>query len=127
MVGDGRSMQQLQQTVLRRALAARDAGRLHVRFDSVVLARYRAMQGAQLIRTRTVGRITLPGRWALDVGIAPDGSLHVPFSDLADRLPEDEWAHWLDHLVEEPASAAFLQMRLAASACVDDGETEAWS
>jgi hypothetical protein len=127
MAGDGRSVHQFQQTVLRRALAARDPGRLHVRFESAVLDRYRSLEGAQLIRTRTVGRITLPGRWTLDVGIAPDGSLHVPFADLADRLPEDERAHWLDHLIEEPASAAFLQMRLATSACIDDGETEAWS
>lgn len=127
MIGDGRSVHQLQQTVLHRALVARDPGRVHVRFSPAVLDRYRAVEGAQLIRTRTVGRVTVPGRWSLDVGIAPDGSLHLPFSDLADRLPEDEWPFWLDHLVEAPASGAFLQMRLTSSACIDDGETEAWS
>jgi hypothetical protein len=50
----------------------------------------------------------------------------VPFQELVDRLPEDEWPHWIEHVVEEPASLAFLQMRLSAGACIDDGETEAW-
>ena len=89
MVGDGRSVHLLQQSLLRRALAARDPGRMHVRFAGAVIERYRALEGAQLLRTRTVGRVALPGRWALDRGIAPDGSVHVPFQELLDRLPED--------------------------------------
>jgi hypothetical protein len=116
----------MRQSMLRRALAARDPGRVHVRFDGAVLEHYRAIEGVQLLRTRTVGRIALPGRWSLDVGIAPDGSLHVPFHDLMDRLPEDEWPHWVEHLAEDPASLAFLQMRMTAGACVDDGETVPW-
>lgn len=124
---DARATKVLQQSVLRRALAARDASKLHVYFDGAVIARYRAIEGAQLLRTRSVGRVTLTGRWSLDVGIAPDGSLHVPFQDLVDRLPEDEWAHWIDHLLARPVSPAFLQMRLSAGACVDDGEPEAWT
>jgi hypothetical protein len=52
--------------------------------------------------------------------------VHAPFQDLVDRLPEAEWPHWLEHLVEEPLSAAFIQMRLAPGACIDDGETEVW-
>ncbi len=127
MVGEGRSVRALQEAQLRRALAARDASRLHVRFDSAVIDRYRAIEGAQVLRSRSVGRVALPGRWSLDVGIAPDGTLHVPFKDLVDRLPEAQWPHWLEHLIEEPASHAFLQMRLAAGACIDDGETEAWT
>jgi hypothetical protein len=127
MVGDGRSARVLQQALLRRALAARDPSRLHVRFDGAVVDRYRAIEGAQLLRTRSVGRIVIRGRWSLDLGIAPDGSLQVPFQDLLDRLPEDELPHWLEHLAEEPASAAFLQMRMTAGACIDDGETEAWT
>lgn len=120
-------MRVLQQSVLRRALAARDASTVHVYFDGAVIDRYRAIEGIQLLRTRTVGRITMRGRWSLDVGIASDGSVHVPFQDIVERLPEDEWPHWLDHLLERPSSPAFLQMRLSAGACVDDGETEAWT
>jgi hypothetical protein len=126
MVGDRRSTRVLQQSLLRRALAARDAGRLQVRFAGTVIERYRALEGAQLVRTRTVGRVALPGRWSLDLGIAPDGSLHVPFQELVDRLPEDEWPHWVEHLVEAPVSSAFLQMRLSPVACIDDGDTEPW-
>lgn len=127
MVSDARPTRTLQQSVLRRALAARDASRLHVYFDGAVIERYRAIEGAQLLRTKSVGRISIRGRWSLDVGIAADGSLHVPFQDLVDRLPEDEWPHWIEQLLERPSSPAFLQMRLSAGACVDDGETEAWT
>ncbi|MFN8639775.1 MAG: hypothetical protein U0360_10060 [Dehalococcoidia bacterium] len=126
MVGEGRSTAVLQQTVLRRALAARDASRLHVHFDGAVVDRYRGHEGAQLLRTRSVGRVFVPGRWSLDVGIAPDGSVHVPFGDLVDRLPEAEWPHWVEHVLDPPSSLTFLQMRLSAGACIDDGETEAW-
>lgn len=127
MVGEGRPTAALQQTVLRRALAARDASKLHVHFDGAVVERYRAIEGAKLLRTRSVGRVQIGGRWSLDVGIAPDGSVHVPFGDLLERLPEDEWPHWIAHLLDVPASPAFLQMRLSAGACIDDGETEAWT
>ncbi len=116
----------LQQQLLRRALAAGEPGRLHVRFDARVLDRYRE-RGAQLMRTRTVGRVAVPGAWSLDVGIAAEGrELHVPFDDLRQRLPEAEREHWLAHLLDVPLSAAFLQMRLAPGACIDDGDTEAW-
>lgn len=127
MVGEGRSAHALQQTVLRRALAARDPGRLHLRFAAAVLSRYRELPGLELLRTSSVGRIAAGRKWSLDVGIAPDGSLHVPFNDLVERLPEDEWPHWVEHLIADAASAAFLQMRLVAAACIDDGETVAWA
>jgi hypothetical protein len=123
---ESRSAHVLHQSVVRRALAARDPGRLHLRFATSVLDHYRETAGVELLRTRTVGRIASGRRWSLDVGIAPDGSLHAPFNDVVDRLPQEEWAHWVEHLVEEPASAAFLQMRLVAAACVDDGETVPW-
>ena len=126
MVGEGRSVRALQQSLLRRALANRDPRQLHVRFEGAVIDRYRGLEGAQLHRTRSVGRIALPGRWSLDVGIASDGTLHLPFQDLVDHLPEAEWPHWLDHLVEDPASLALVQMRLTPGACIDDGETEPW-
>ena len=115
----------LQRTLLLRALVARDGGRLHLRFHGDVIEQYRARAGVRLLRTRSVGRIAA-GRWSVDVGIAPDGAVHLPLQDLIDRLPEAEWAHWIEHLVVEPLSAAFLQMRMAAGACIDDGETVAW-
>lgn len=129
MTGPGveRSTELLEQSLLRRALAARDPGRLHVHFAPAVIERYRSVAGAQLLRTRTVGRIAVPGLWSLDLGIAPDGTLHAPFQDLADRLPEAEWGHWVEHLVALPASSNFLQMRAAAGACIDDGDTEPWT
>lgn len=117
----------LQRSLLDRALTAREPGRLLIRFHASVVDRYRD-RGGRLIRTRTVGRISIPGRWSLDVGIAPgDSEIQVPMQDLLDRLPEEERAHWLDHLVEEPASLNFLRMRLTPAACIDDGEAEAWT
>ena len=118
----------LQQTLLSRVLSSHDAARLHVRFDIVVIERYRELAGAQLLRTRSVGRIVLRGRWSLDVGISADESeVHAPAQDLFDRLPAEEHAHWLAHLVPQPYSANFLQMRMAAGACIDDGEPVTWA
>ena len=122
----------LEQTLLRRVLASGDGKRLHLRFDPAVLERYREMAGAQLIRTRTVGRVNLPNRWSLDVGIADEPSsgatvLHATLGDLLERLPEEERDHWIAHLVPQPASLNFLQMKMAAGACIDDGEPEAWT
>jgi len=121
-----------QQTILRRALASGDARRLHVRFDAALLDRYRAMPSAELLRTQTVGRIGVARRWSIDVGIvedSPDGKvvLHATMDDLLTRLPEEERDHWIAHLVPEPASANFLQMKMAAAACIDDGDTRAWA
>ncbi|MEE8421663.1 MAG: hypothetical protein V3S31_02680 [Dehalococcoidia bacterium] len=117
----------MQRSVLGRALSARDPGRLHLRFRAEVIQRYREVGGAQIVRSQTVGRVALPGRWSLDVGITADGSeVHLPVQDILERLPEDEWAHWVEHLVEAPLSANFLKMRQTAAACIDDGETEAW-
>ncbi|MDA0815102.1 MAG: hypothetical protein O2924_00825 [Chloroflexi bacterium] len=120
----------LEQAILRRVLNAGDGRGLHVRFRSAVLDRYREASNAQLIRTRTVGRINVPGGWSLDVGIAEvDGEpevLHTTLGDLVDRLPERERDHWIAHLLPQPASVNFLQMRMAAGACIDDGEPRAW-
>ena len=100
----GASAYSLQQAVLRRALAAGDAGRVHLYF-----------------------RVAVPGRWSLDMGITPDErQVHLPATDLIERLPEGEREHWIEHLVETPSSANFLQMRMTAAACIDDGETRRW-
>jgi len=120
----------LQRLLLRRVLKARDAGRLHLWFDGAVIDRYHDQPGAQLMRTRTVGRVAIAGRWSLDVGLAEDGPqgvlLHLPVQDLLDRLPESEWEHWVSHLVTPSASERFLQMRLSPGACIDDGEPQQW-
>jgi hypothetical protein len=117
----------LQRSLLQRALAKREPGRLLLRFHASVVDVYRE-RGAKVIRTRSVGRISFPGRWTLDVGIAAEGSeVQLPFEDLMDRLPEEERAHWLDHLVSEPASITFLRMRTAGAACIDDGDAETWT
>ena len=124
----GASAYSLQQAVLRRALAAGDAGRAHLYFHVAVIARYRQLGGAQLFRTDSVGRVAVRGRWSLDVGISADErEVHAPAQDLFDRLPAEEHAHWLAHLVPQPYSANFLQMRMAAGACIDDGETVTWA
>jgi hypothetical protein len=52
----------LQRSLLRRALAARDPGRIHLRFRADVVDRYRDLPGAQLVRTRSVGRVATQAR-----------------------------------------------------------------
>lgn len=120
----------MEQTLLRRVLGSGDGRRLHVRFDAAVLDRYRPMPGAELIRTDTVGRVGIRNKWSLDVGIGEDSTggavLHATLGDLLDRLPEEERDHWVAHLVALPASVNFLQMKMAAGACIDDGEPRAW-
>ena len=126
----------LQQRLLRRALAADDAARIHVRFRAAVVDRYRDRPDVELVRTRSVGRLAVRGRWSLDVGIVDvtdlDGvetsELHVAFADLLARLPQEERDHWIAHAVDWPASTNFLQMSLAGgAACLDDGDTVPWT
>lgn len=114
--------------LLSRVLTGRAEADLYpVRFRGEVIERYRALPGAQVIRTRNVGRVALARQWSLDVGIDDHtGEVSVPLRDLAGRLPEAERDHWLDHLVDEPGSAVFLRMQFAGAACIDDGEPEAW-
>ncbi len=120
----------LEQAILRRVLRSGDGRALHLRFRGEVLQKYREHPNAQLLRTATVGRISIPGSWSLDVGIVEEPGaplvLHTTLGDLLDRLPERERDHWVEHLVAAPASVNFLQMRMAAGACIDDGETRAW-
>lgn len=112
--------------LMRRAIAANDAASLPVAVDAAVLDRYRGAGGYSLIRTNTVGRVRKQGGWSLDVGIAPDeATLQVCFGDFA-RLPAEEREHWAAHATALPVSANFLQMRIAAGACIDDGEVRPW-
>lgn len=116
----------LERRVLARALAGQDFGGLHLRFSIDVVEQYRAHPAAKLIRTRTVGRISMP-QWTLDMGITNDDSeVEVVARDLLERVPAEEHAHWVEHLVVQPASSRFLQMMIMPGACIDDGEPEAW-
>ncbi len=121
----------LQQALLRRMLASGDGLQQPLRFRVEVVAKYRDIEGAQVIRTRTVGRVAIRGRWSLDMGIVdgaslPDTEVQVTLGDLLQRLPEGEREHWIAHLVAEPVSANFLQIKLSSGACIDDGETAPW-
>lgn len=122
----------LQQVLLRRMLASGDGLLQPLRFRADVVAKYREVEGAQVIRTRTVGRVAIRGRWSLDMGIVDGASpaeteVQVTLGDLLQRLPEGEREHWIAHLVAEPVSANFLQIKLSSGACIDDGETAAWT
>jgi hypothetical protein len=114
------------QVVLRRALAAGDPANVQVHFTTDVLDRYKGVDGVSIIRTDTVGRVRKQGGWSVDFGIAPDETLiHVSIGDLI-ALPEGEREHWAFHARTLPASKMFLQMRLSANACYDDGEVRPW-
>ena len=124
----GRNAAEQQRTLLLRVLRGGEPGRLHLRFDAAVIDRYRSASGARLLRTRTVGRVAFAGSWSVDVGIVEDaGEVHLPVQDLIDRVPEREWAHWVEHLVTSAVSENFVAMRMTAAACIDDGETEPWA
>ncbi|MGB2695356.1 MAG: hypothetical protein WBD55_09245 [Dehalococcoidia bacterium] len=112
--------------IYRRALQGQDPARLQISFDAAVIEKYRGAAGFSLDRTDTVGRIKREGGWALDVGIADEErTVHASFQDLL-GLPESERDHWAQHAVALPLSRAFLQMRLQAGACIDDGEVRDW-
>jgi hypothetical protein len=112
--------------VLRRALSSRDTAKIQVHFEIGVLERYREAAGFSLIRSDTVGRVKKEGDWSLDFGIAPDEeTVHASAGDLL-ALPDEDREHWSQFAVTLPASAMFLQMRLAPSACYDDGEIRPW-
>lgn len=113
--------------IFRRAFASQDSALLQVSFDAALLDRYRGKAAYSLIRTDTVGRIKREGGWTIDVGIAEDGRvIHVCLHDVLQGLPDEEREHWALHAVALPMSAAFLQMRLAGGACIDDGEVREW-
>lgn len=129
-MGDLLASLETQRRLLVRVLERGDAGQLHVRFKATVVDRYRQMEAAHLIRTRSVGRVAIVGRWSIDMGLVagPDGEaeVHLSVQDLMERLPESEREHWLDHLVPQPLSANFLSMRATPAACIDDGAPEPW-
>ena len=127
MTGSDRGARGSQRAIVERAVARGEYGLLTLRFRASVLDRYRERADARLIRTRTVGRIAIVRGWSIDAGIAPnEEEIEVFAADFAERLPEPERAHWLDHLAVQPSSDNFALMRLSGNACIDDGEPEAW-
>ncbi len=116
----------IHRVVVRRALAAEDPKNIQLHFEVAVLDHYRQTPGFSLIRTNTVGRLKKEGDWAIDFGIGPDEEqVHAAIGDLM-RLPEADREHWSQHATALPSSKMFLQMRLAPSACFDDGELRKW-
>ena len=113
--------------VYRRAFQQQDPALVQVSFDIAVLDKYRGVPAFSLIRSDTVGRVKREGGWSLDVGIGNEGrTVHAALGDLLHKLPEPEREHWAQHVVSLPLSQHFLQMRLAAGACIDDGEARPW-
>ena len=110
-----------------RALNGGDLGAVQLWFDAAVLERYRPLSGWRVMRTNTVGRVQSPEGWSIDFGIAPgDEMVHASVADLAQRLPNAERQHWLQHLLAPTASRNFLTMRLAPGSCIDDGDLRTW-
>jgi hypothetical protein len=100
-----------------------DFGAAQLWFDQRVLDRYRRQPGWRVMRTNSVGRVQSPDGWSLDFGIADsDAVLHTSASEVSQRLPANERAHWAEHLLTPGVSRNFLSMRLAPGSCIDDGE-----
>ena len=112
----------------RRAMGAQDPALVQISFEVAVLDRYREATGYSLIRTDTVARLKREGGWTIDFGIGgEERTVHACLGDLLHALPEDERDHWAQHVVALPMSRHFLQMRLAPSGCIDDGEVRPWT
>jgi hypothetical protein len=121
------SVDTAQRALVERVLTQCEYGLIPLRFHAEVVDRYRENPHARLLRTRSVGRIAVPGGWSLDVGIGPgEGEVEVFVQDLAERLPAAEREHWIDHLVAIPININFTRMRFTPAACIDDGELERW-
>jgi hypothetical protein len=100
-----------------------DLGIAQLWFDQHVLDRYRDQSGTRVMRTNTVGRLRTAEGWSVDFGIAPgDGLIHTSTLDLQQRLPASERQHWAHHLITPAVSRAFLTMRMAKGACIEDGD-----
>jgi hypothetical protein len=90
-----------------------------------VLQKYIEQNDVTVMRTDTVGRVKT-ATWSVDFGIAPDEqSVHVTLNDFAQRIPEKERQHWLEHIEGEFFSENFLKMQ-GGHSCVDDGGLRQW-
>jgi len=90
-----------------------------------VLDKYLENSDFSVKRTDTVGRVKAAS-WSVDFGIAPDETkIHLTLSDFAQRLPDKEKAHWLEHIFDSDFSENFLKMQ-GGHACIDDGGLRQW-
>lgn len=90
-----------------------------------VLDKYLENNDFSIKRTDTVGRVKAAS-WSVDFGIAPsETTIHLTLSDFAQRIPEKEQAHWLDHVADSNFSENFLKMQ-GGHACIDDGGLRQW-
>lgn len=100
-------------------------------FRAAVLDKYRQMNGAKILRTKSIGRLKL-SQWGVDFGIVErkggvgETLLHLSVQDAHARIPENEREHWAAHAVTLPVSTNFLLTQLTRGACIDDGELESW-
>lgn len=113
----------------RKALLAADPSLVQLHFGATVIDRYLGAPGFQIIRTNSAGRIRKQGGWAIDFGIPEDErTIHASWQALAHALPEDERAHWAQHVTEAAGiSANFMRMQLSPGSCFDDGDLRDWA
>jgi hypothetical protein len=117
-----------QLAMLYRRVLAGDTSQVQIWFRQAVLDKYREQAGVKVLRSNTAGRVRVQGGWTLDFGIADDDRLiHASAGDLAQKLPQGERQHWLNHIVAPPASGTFLVMRMGAGHCIEDGDIRTWS
>jgi hypothetical protein len=95
-------------------------------FERAVLDRYRGDEAYKLNRTDNIGTLKLSGGWTLTFGIAGELLIHVAAGELAERLPEREREHWLQHLVHLPHSRQYVRVRMVPGSCFDDGDIRSW-
>ncbi|MDC3413281.1 hypothetical protein NC797_17360 [Aquibacillus sp. 3ASR75-11] len=99
---------------------------LQLFFKSEVLDKYRGDSAYKIIRTDSSGRISKPGAWALDFGIASEDRLiHFPVERWIHNLPDVEREHWLMAMVNLPLSDNFVK-GLVGVGCLDDGAIRKW-
>lgn len=98
-----------------------------VAFRVGVLQPYLMDPTCRVVRSDTVGRVSRPGGFSLDFGIAPDEqTIHATLGDLASRLPAREREHWFPHVEDRAFSGPFVKMLLNPMSCMDDGPIRPW-
>ena len=96
-----------------------------ISFATSVLDKYLSQNDTKVTRTHTVGRVKT-ATWSVDFGIAPDEkTIHLTLSQIIQKLPENEHAHWFASAHAHHFSENYLKMQ-SSHACIDDGNLRAW-